>query len=150
MLELEDGRALSESVAICRYLDALYPDPPLFGRDPFEIAEVDMWIRRVEFLVTSPVGMFWRHAHPYTACLIEQFTDFGESNRDGAARAFRLAGPASSPTATSWPARRFSMADICALTTVDFAGFIGLPMPDDATALKAWHTRVTARPSASA
>ena len=149
VLELDDGRALSESVAICRYLDALYPDPPLFGRDPFEIAEVDMWIRRVEFLVTSPVGMFWRHAHPFTASLIEQFTDFGESNRENVAKAFGWLDRQLADRAYV-AGDRFSMADICALTTVDFAGFTGLSMPADAAALRAWHDRVSARPSASA
>ena len=149
VLELDDGRALSESVAICRYLDALYPEPPMFGRDPFEVAEVDMWIRRVEFLMTSPVAMFWRHAHPYTASLLEQFTDFGESNRANAARAFGWLDRqlAERPFVAG---DRFSMADICALTTVDFAGFTGLPMPDDAAALRAWPARVSERPSASA
>jgi glutathione S-transferase len=149
VLELEDGRTLSETVAICRYVEALHPEPPLFGRDPFEQAEVDMWIRRVEFVLMTPTGMFWRHAHPYTAHLLTQFKDFGESNREAVAgammwfdrqlqdRAF-IAGPA------------YSMADICALTTVDFAGFIGLPMPDEATALRGWHERVAARPSAAA
>ncbi len=44
----------------------------------------------------------------------------------------------------------YSMADIALLTTIDFASFIGLGMPDDVPGLKAWHERVTARPSASA
>ena len=149
VLELADGRFLSESVAICRFLDALNPQPPLFGADAFAAAEIDMWIRRVEFQVTSPVAMFWRHAHPYTASLLTQFTDFGESNRANTERALLwldaqlqgrdyLAGDA------------FSMADICALTTVDFSAFVGLALPDPASALKAWHARVSARPSAQA
>jgi hypothetical protein len=41
-----------------------------------------MWIRRVEFQLMTPVGMFWRHAHPLTAALLTQFKDFGESNRE--------------------------------------------------------------------
>jgi glutathione S-transferase len=149
VLELEDGRTLSETVAICRYFEALHPDPPLFGRDAFEQAEIDMWIRRVEFVLMTPVGMFWRHAHPYTAALLTQFKDFGESNRETVRSAMMwfdrqlrgrdyIAGPT------------YTMADICALTTVDFADFIGLPIPEDAPDLNAWHARVTARPSASA
>jgi glutathione S-transferase len=149
VLELEDGRTLSETVAICRYFEALHPDPALFGRDAFEQAEIDMWIRRVEFVLMTPVGMFWRHAHPYTAALLTQFKDFGESNRETVRSAMMwfdrqlrgrdyIAGPT------------YTMADICALTTVDFADFIGLPIPEDAPDLKAWHARVTARPSASA
>ena len=34
VLELDDGSCISESVAICRYFEALHPDPPLFGPAP--------------------------------------------------------------------------------------------------------------------
>jgi len=48
VLELDDGSYLSETIAICRYLEALYPEPPLFGVGPREQADVEMWQRRVE------------------------------------------------------------------------------------------------------
>src|SRR5579883_1736166 len=86
-LELDGGEVITETVAICRYFEALRPEPPLFGRTPLEQAQVEMWIRRVEFQLTQPVGMFWRHAHPRTAALIHQYKDFGESNRAAYARA---------------------------------------------------------------
>ena len=47
-LELDDGRVIAESVSICRYLEELHPEPPLFGRDPAERATIDMWNRRIE------------------------------------------------------------------------------------------------------
>ncbi len=148
-LELDDGVTISETVAICRYFEELHPAPPLFGTTALEKAMVDMWVRRAEFVLMTPVGMFWRHAHPYTAALLTQFRDFGESNRDSVASAMRwfdrelesrdyLAGDA------------FSMADICLLTTVDFANWIGLETPAEHTRLRAWHDRVSARPSAAA
>lgn len=148
-LELDDGTMISESVAICRYLESVHPAPPLFGSTPLEAAAIDMMIRRVEFQMMTPVGMFWRHAHPLTAALLTQFKDFGESNRAHYTGACRwldreingrdfIAGDA------------YSMADIIALTTVDFAAFTGLEMPAECATLQAWHERVTARPSASA
>jgi glutathione S-transferase len=148
-LELDDGTCISETVAICRYLEETNPEPPLFGATPVEKATVDMWVRRIEFTVMTPVGMFWRHAHPFTAALLNQFKDFGESNKEtykGAqkwldreldGRPF-LAG------------ERYSMADICLLSTVDFANWIGLPLEDEFANLKGWHERVSARPSAKA
>jgi len=147
-LVLDDGRTLSESVSICRYLEALHPDPPLFGRDAFEAAEVDQWIRRVEFILMNPVAMFWRHAHPFTASLLEQHRDFGESNREGAAHAMRwfdeqLGG-------RDHLAGGYSMADICLLTTVDFAAWIGLERPAGCANLGRWHAAVSGRPSAAA
>src|SRR5436190_15100841 len=88
-LELDDGTILAESVSICRYLESLHPEPPLFGRDALDRARVDMWIRRVEFQLMNPLGQFWRHAHPYTAALIKQHKEFGESNREHVERAYR-------------------------------------------------------------
>ena len=148
-LELDDGQTISETVAICRYFEELHPEPAMFGRTALEKAQVDMWTRRVELQIMVPVGMFWRHAHPYTAALLTQFKDFGESNREHVKNALRwldreldgrdfIAGEA------------FTMADICALATIDFATWIGLETPADFTHLQAWHKRVSARPSASA
>lgn len=149
-LVLDDGTAISESVSICRYLERLYPDPPMFGRDALEAALIDMWIRRIEFQLMTPVGMFWRHAHPLTATLLTQYKDFGESNREGYARA---CGWLDRELAAGGPfiaGQAYSMADIVAQTTIDFATFTGLEMPESAAALRAWHARVDARPSASA
>jgi glutathione S-transferase len=148
-LVLDDGTAISETVAICRYFDETQPDPPLFGRTPLEKALTDMWVRRVEFMVMSPVSNFWRHAHPRTAALLTQYKDFGESNRATYSGAQKwLDGElADRPFLTG---DSYSMADICLLSTVDFADWIGLPLEEENTNLKAWHARVSARPSASA
>ncbi|RAK62055.1 glutathione S-transferase family protein [Phenylobacterium kunshanense] len=148
-LELDDGTCISETVSICRYFEETQPDPPLFGSTAVEKALVDMWIRRIEFTVMSPVGNFWRHAHPFTAALLTQFKDFGESNRETYAGAQRWLDRelADRPFVAG---EAYTMADICLLSTVDFATWIGLPVADEHANLKAWHTRVSARPSASA
>jgi glutathione S-transferase len=148
-LELDDGETISETVAICRYFEELNPEPPLFGTTPVEKAKVDMWIRRVEFILTQPVANFWRHAHPFTAALLTQYKDFGESNRAayGAAQKW-LDGELAGREFLTGPA--FTVADICALSTIDFADWIGLPVDPAWTNLTAWHERVSARPSALA
>ena len=48
VLELDDGTFISESMAICRYLEAIRPEPNLFGSTAIEVANVEMWQRRVE------------------------------------------------------------------------------------------------------
>jgi glutathione S-transferase len=148
-LELDDGTCISETVSICRYFEETQPDPPLFGTSAVEKALVDMWIRRIEFTVMSPVGNFWRHAHPFTAALLTQFKDFGESNRETYAGAQRWLDRelADRPFVAG---EAYTMADICLLSTVDFATWIGLPLADEHASLKAWHARVSARPSAAA
>ncbi|MFI4936443.1 MAG: glutathione S-transferase family protein [Caulobacterales bacterium] len=148
-LELDDGTAISETVAICRYFEEVHPEPSLFGKTAVEKATVDMWVRRIEFVLMSPVGNYWRHAHPRTAALLTQFKDFGESNKEAYANAQRWLDRelADRPFIAG---QAYSMADICALSTVDFADWIGLPLDPERTNLVAWHERVTARPSAAA
>lgn len=149
-LELDDGTMISETVAICRYIEGIHPNPPLFGRNPLEQAQVEMWIRRIEFQVMTPVGMFWRHAHPFTAqVVVPQYKEFGESNR---AHYERMLGWLDQELAGKnfIVGKDYTMADICALSTVDFADWIGLKVPDSVSNLKAWHARVSERPSAKA
>ncbi len=148
-LELDDGTHLSETVAICRYLEHLHPQPPMFGRTPLEQAQVDQWIRRSEFQLMTSVGMFWRHAHPLTSRLLNQFTDFGESNREHVRRGMLWFDR--QLTDREWLATGdYTMADICLQTTVDFAEWIGLPPPEEAAALAAWRTRAAAATPAPA
>ena len=150
VLALDDGRMIGESVAICRYFEALHPEPPLFGTDPVSIAEIDMWIRRVELTLMMPIANIWRHSHPFTARVVKpQYKEFGESNRPLAHAAMMVFDTALRKNAFL-AGDSYSMADIALLSTLDFGLFIGVPIPDEAEALIAWHERVSARPSASA
>ncbi len=150
VLELDDGRMIGESIAICRYFEALHPEPPLFGSSAVEIAEIDMWVRRVEFTLMQAIGQVWMHTHPFTArVVVPQYTEYGESNRPKALAAMRRFDQALSAR-EFLAGENYSIADIALLTTIDFAGFIGVPVPEDLTALLDWHSRVSARPSAAA
>lgn len=150
VLVLDDGTAISETTAICRYLEALHPEPPLFGETALEIAMIEMWIRRAEFALGRPVRAYWVNVHPFTAKAVPQrFEDYGRAAvpQANAAMAVFDAALADAPFIAG---ERFTMADIALLSTVDFAGFIGLSIPDDLTHLHRWHAEVSARPSASA
>lgn len=149
-LELDDGTTISETVAICRYFEELQPEPSMFGRTALEKAQVDMWVRRVEFQLMQPVGQFWRHAHPRTAGLLNQYKEFGESNRAAYSNAQRWLDGELADGRPFIAGESLSMADICALSTVDFAHWIGLDIDPDRPHLSAWHERVKARPSARA
>ena len=63
-LQLDDGTIITESIAICRYFEALNPEPPLFGQGAKDIAIVEMWQRRVEFHLLAPVSHVFRNSHP--------------------------------------------------------------------------------------
>jgi glutathione S-transferase len=149
VLELDDGRLLSESVSICRYLEELHPTPSLFGQDAWERACVDMWTRRIEFALMNPIAAVWINTHRYTARLGTQYKDYGEAMRERTMQRLRWFNDELSGREFV-AIDRYSMADIIALTTVDFAKWIGIQPPTDLTHFQAWHARVSARPSAMA
>jgi glutathione S-transferase len=143
-LELDDGRVLAETISICRYLDELHPEPPMFGSTAFERAETDMWIRRVEAALGVPLGLAWQHGHPLTAALVTQIPAMADQARARVADA--MAWFDGQLHHDGWLAgARPTMADITLLTSLDFASWIGLPVPDTLPALRAWHARTTSR-----
>ena len=149
-LALDNGVVLTESVAICRYLEALHPEPPLFGRGVLNVAQVDMWTRRVELRLMVPLSMVWAHTHPFTARVVKpQYTEFGESQRPRVVAA--MAEFDRALATREWlDGERYTIADIVLLTTIDFATFVGVSMPGDLPALADWRARASARPSAQA
>src|SRR6185369_9172573 len=81
VLELDDGSCLCESVAICRYLEGLHPEPNLFGRDLREQAEIEMWNRRMELELFAPISRTFQNTNPLFQKRIKQFQEYGGSQR---------------------------------------------------------------------
>ncbi|WP_404368006.1 glutathione S-transferase family protein [Sphingomonas sp. MMS24-J45] len=149
-LVIDGNDVLTESIAICRFFEALHPSPPMFGVGARGVAEVDQWIRRVELRLMSPLAMVWAHTHPFTARVVKpQYTDFGESQRPRVVAAMHEIDAALAAR-ECLDGKGYSMADIVLLTTIDFAAFVGVSMPEEAKALRDWHARASARPSAAA
>ncbi len=65
VLELDDGTCIAESVAICRYLEGIQPDPPLMGTDAKDRAIVEMWQRRMELEIFQPIANVFVHTHEW-------------------------------------------------------------------------------------
>jgi glutathione S-transferase len=151
VLELDDGSHIPESVSICRYLEALHPEPPLFGRDPREQARIDVWIRRMELRFMMSVGMVWVHGSPLTKAVVErQIEEVAEQNRKLVYHFFKLFDNElrKRPYVAG---ESFSMADIIAFTTLEFAERLNDLHPrEDQKALLAWRDACQARPSAKA
>ncbi len=150
VLELDDGTCISESVAICRYFEALHPQPALFGQTPLAQATIEMWLRRIELSFMVPVGMVWIHGHPLTARLIQQIPEVAEQNRKRVHAGYGLLNDQlAHNTFVAGP--DYSVADAVLLASLDFAhGLVGVPYSQTLTHLARWHTQVTARPSAEA
>lgn len=148
-LLLDDGTVLTETQAICRYLEALHPEPNLMGRDPLEAAVIEMWQRRMEFGLFAAVGHAFRHTNPRMAVLEDQCPDWGAINRgriDGhlAALDAHLAG-------RDWiAADRLTIADVTGYIAANFRRILKHPMPEGLGHLAAWMARIAARPSVHA
>src|SRR5258708_34480780 len=81
-LVLDDGTVITESIAICRYFEALKPDPPLFGRGALELARIEMWNRRLELHLLFPVSHVFRNSHPAMKDMeVPQVPAWAEANK---------------------------------------------------------------------
>jgi glutathione S-transferase len=150
VLVLDDGTVIAESLAICRYFDALHPEPPLFGVGPKEVALVEMWARRVENNFFATVAAVFRHLHPAMKELeVPQVPAWAEANKPRVTQFLELLdGELGKHEFIAGD--RFTVADITALCTVDFMKPARLTVPEGAANVKRWHAAVSARPSAKA
>jgi len=145
-LVLDDGTVIAESIAICRYFEALHPAPPLFGEGALEQALIEMWQRRVEFHLLGVVSSVFRHLHPAMAPLeVPQVAAWGEANKPRVMDflAFLDAELRQRPYVAG---ARFSVADITTVVAIDFMKPAKLAVPDSCTQVQRWHREVSARP----
>jgi glutathione S-transferase len=149
-LELDSGEILTESVAICRYIEELWPEPTLFGRDALERARVDMWNRRVELEFFAPITHAFRHSHPHMAEMEKpQIAAWAEVNKPRALSFARFLDDelAKQPYIAG---ENFTIADITALVAADFSKSARIAFPDDLKNFARWRAEASARPSAAA
>ncbi len=151
VLELDDGRCISESVAICRYLEAIQPEPNLFGRDAYELGHIEGRNRQIELELWTQIGTSWVNG-PIVGKM-GRFKQVPEAKElsDAAVKRFyrRLDQEFAGYEYTA--GERFTVADISLLTAIDFASAMVQLKPDDELKhLWRWHAQVSARPSAKA
>jgi glutathione S-transferase len=150
ILVLDDGTAISETVAICRYFEELQPEPVLLGRTPVEKALIEMWQRRMEFNILNRVAAVFRHTHPAMAELeVPQVADWAEANRPRVLKGLQMLDDQLGKSAYV-AGDNFSIADITALVGVDFTKVGRIEVPDTLLNLARWRQEVSARPSAKA
>ena len=150
VLEFDDGSYLSESVAICRYLEGLHPEPNLLGRDLREQAEIERWNRRMELELFAAIGRTVQNTSPIFQGRFKQFLDYGEAQR--AVVHQRLERMDRELNGHQFVASdRFTIADITALVAVDIGSRLAeIKIPPELTHLTRWHQAVSSRPSAKA
>ena len=148
-LSFDDGGTITESIAICRYLESVYPEPNMFGVGAREIAVIEMWTRRVEMLAATPMMMAVRHGHPALAVLETQIPQVRDNNVAAAERALPVFDRRLSESA--WVAAdRITIADGVLFASLEFARMVRFKIPDELEHLTRWQTAMRARPSAEA
>lgn len=147
-LELDDGTCLTESLAICRYLESRYPQVNLFGATPEEAAVIEMWTRRGELLVAWPLMLAVRHTHPALARLETQDPAVAEANRAAGLRGLKVLDRQLRDH--EWLAGdRPTIADIVAFIGIDFTRMIKLEIPAELEGVHRWLAAMRARPAAT-
>jgi glutathione S-transferase len=149
-VELDDGTHLAESVAICRYLEGLHPEPNLMGKDNREQAFIEMWNRRMELNLFAPVSRAFQHTSEIFKPMLKQFPEYGETQREITRQQLQWldAQISNKPFIAG---DRFTIADITALVAVDFgAQLAGVQLDPSLKNLARWHQSVSSRPSAKA
>ncbi len=148
VLELDDGRCLAESVAICRYIESIHPEPNLFGVDAFELGHIEMRNRQIELELWSQIGTSWVNG-PIVGQMgiFKQIPQAKEASDANVGRYYeRLNDEFADSEYVAGD--RFTIADITLLSAVDFAGAMVELTPDDSLSnLWRWHALVSGRPS---
>jgi glutathione S-transferase len=150
VLELPDGSCVAETMAICRYFEEAYPDSkPLLGRSALEKARIEQWLRWIDYYFMVPTGMAFQHTTGYFKDRMTPFPEWGEECKKQAGRFFNFLDRqlADKPFLMG---DELTAADINALCTVDFNRVIQQRIAPEQANLKAWHERMSARPSAAA
>jgi glutathione S-transferase len=149
VLELDDGTHIAESIAICRYFEALQPAPPLFGVDAKDSAAVEMWNRRMEIEVFNMITGCFRNTHDFFKGRIPQVPEYGEVCRGAAEK--RLAWLDEVLADRDFIAgERLTVADITALCGIDFGRITAIGIQPEQKNLARWYEAVSSRPSAKA
>ena len=149
VLELDDGTELAESVAICRYLEGLHPEPRLMGVDAKDIAVVEMWNRRMEFEILAMAAGSFRNTSEFFKGRIPQVPEYGAICKSAAIK--RLEWLDTELSNRPYIAGdRYTIADITAMVGIDFGKTTAIRIQPEQKNLARWYESVSKRPSAKA
>ncbi|MDT0596205.1 glutathione S-transferase family protein [Glaciecola petra] len=149
VLELDDGTCISESDAICLYFETLHPNPPLMGNGALEKATVAMWQRQIDLCLFMQIGMCFQHSTGYFKDRMTPVPEYGKVAGENARKYLNVLDK----RVAKYPfmaGENFSIADITALCSIDFARVVNIRISAEQTHLQAWYDKVAARPSAKA
>ena len=149
VLELDDGSAIAESLAICRYLEASHPQPPLMGTTPQASAHTEMWTLRMDHELSQPIALAFMHSSDFYRGRVEQVPEVASWARNRALQTMAwLDGELAERSHIAGD--NYTLADIVAQCACVLGKAVGLRIPPEMTYLSRWFTQVSARPTARA
>jgi glutathione S-transferase len=149
VLELDDGSVIAESLAICRYLEVLHPNPPLMGRTPQTAAHTEMWTLRMDHELSQPIALAFVHSSDFYRGRVEQVPEVATWSR---ARALQTMAWLDGELAerSHIAGDDYTLADIIAQCAFVLGKAVGLRISPEMTHLSRWFMQVSARPTARA
>lgn len=147
VLVLDDGTVITESVAICRYLEAVHPKPPLFGSDPTSKGLVEMWNRRMENEVFATIGNVTLHTDEFFKERLIQVPEFAEAQRKMIPGKWAWLDREMSDGRPYLAGDTFSIADISGMVTLWLSEVFSYEVPADLPYVQGWNKRLRQRPS---
>lgn len=147
LLELDDGRHLAESVAICRYFEKLYPEPRLMGAAADEQAFIEMWNRRMDLHIFGPVGEVGRHTIEYFADKVEQVPAYAAAQMRRFDKNWAWLDRELSDGRPFIAGNAFTIADITGMAALFVCDILKKTLPGDLVHAKHWETAMRSRPT---
>jgi glutathione S-transferase len=149
VLELDDGSVIAESLAICRYLEAMHPQPPLMGGTPETSAHIEMWTLRMDHELSQPIALVFLHSSDFYRGRVEQVPELASWSRG---RALQTMGWLDRELSDRpyIAGQHYTLADIVAQCACVLGKAVGLRIPPEMTHLSRWFAEVSARPTARA
>ena len=146
VLEFDDGSYLAESVAICRYLESRYPEPPLLGSDAQEQARVEMWNRRMEQQIMGPCGDIGLHTIPIFADRVIQVPEYAETLTQRMRNNWQWLDSELADGRDFICGDDFTIADITGMSALMIHQIIELEVPNELSNVQRWVANVQQRP----
>ncbi|WP_152205427.1 glutathione S-transferase family protein [Marinobacter changyiensis] len=147
VMELDDGTCIAETMAICRYFEESYPERPLLGTSPLQKAQIEQWLRWIEYYFFMPTGMCFQHSTGYFKDRMNPIKEWGEECRVTVEKFFHFLDKELA-NRDYICGDEFTAADINAFTAIEFNKVNNIRIKPEQTNLQAWYERIKARPSA--
>jgi glutathione S-transferase len=148
VMELDDGTIITESMAICRYVEEMHPEHPMFGTTPLEKAQIEMWNRRIELEVYIYISAILRNTQPFFKRSVHQVPEYVEACRKTVQDRFEWLDGIIGDT-EFLAGDTYTVADVTACATFLMLPQLEIEIPKHLTNLQTYVDRVTSRPSAA-